>query len=110
MPTVNLTSRGVAALKPPPPTQQITYWDESLPGFGVRVSYRGTKTWTVMYRHGGHVRRYRLGKVERLDLADARKRAKQVLAAVDDGNDPAAKKVALRAGKTFGIDPIQWTG
>jgi len=102
VPITNLTARSVVALKPPPPTQQVTYWDESLPGFGVRVSYRGTKTWTVMYRHSGHVRRYRLGRVDRLDLADARKRAKQLLAAVDDGGDPAAQRADLRAGKTFG--------
>jgi hypothetical protein len=45
MPTVNLIARTVESLKPPPPKQQIDYWDDSLPGFGVRVSYKGTKTW-----------------------------------------------------------------
>jgi integrase len=102
VPTVNLTARLVAALKPPPPKLQVTYWDESLPGFGVRVSYLGTKTWTVMYRHGNRVRRLKLGRVTSLDLAEARKRARGKLAAVDDGDDPAADKAAIRAGKTFG--------
>ena len=57
MPTVDLTARLVAALKPPPPKWQVTYWDESLPGFGTRTSYLGTKTCTVIYRHGNRVRR-----------------------------------------------------
>lgn len=102
MPTVNLTARFVAALKPPPPKQQMTYWDESLPGFGVRVSYQGTKTWIVMYRHGNRVRRLKLGRVATLELAEARKQARGKLSAVDDGEDPAADKAAIRAGKTFG--------
>jgi len=102
VPTINLTARSIAVLKPPAPKRQVTYWDDSLPGFGVRVSYKGTKTWVVMYRHGAIVRRHKLGRVERIDLVDARKRAKQALSAVDDGNDPAANKAAIRAGKTFG--------
>jgi integrase len=102
VPTVNLTARFVGALKPPTPNQQTTYWDQSLPGFGVRVSYMGTKTWIVMYRHGNRVRRFKLGRVARLELAEARRRARKRLSAVDDGEDPAADKAAIRAGKTFG--------
>jgi integrase len=101
MPTVNLTARTIASLKPPPPKQQIDYWDDSLPGFGVRVSYRGTKTWVVMYRYNGRLRRHSFGKVAEMDLADARALAKRKLTSVDDGHDPAAEKTASRIGQTF---------
>lgn len=101
MPTVNLTARTVDALKPPPPKQQIDYWDDSLPGFGVRVSYKGTKSWIVLYRYNGRVRRHTFAKVAELDLVDARKAARRKLNSVDDGCDPAAVKIAARTGRTF---------
>ena len=101
MPTVNLTARTVESLKPPPPKQQIDYWDDSLPGFGVRVSYKGTKTWVVLYRYNGRVRRHSFAKVAELDLADARKAARKKLNSVDDGHDPAADKAAARNVQTF---------
>jgi integrase len=101
VPTINLTARTVESLKPPPPKQQIDYWDDSLPGFGVRVSYSGTKTWVVMYRYNGRLRRLTFAKVAELDLADARKTARKKLNSVDDGHDPAADKAAARTVKTF---------
>lgn len=101
MPTVNLTARTVESLKLPPPKQQIDYWDDSLPGFGVRVSYSGTKTWIVMYRYNSRLRRHSFAKVAEVDLVDARRIARKKLAAVDDGHDPAADKQADRRAKTF---------
>jgi len=101
VPTVNLTARGIESLKPPPPKQQIDFWDDSLPGFGVRVSYSGTKTWVIMYRYNGRLRRHSFAKVAELDLADARKAARKKLNSVDDGQDPAADKAVDREAKSF---------
>ena len=53
-----LTDVAVRALKPPF-EGQVTYFDKSLPGFGVRVSQGGTKTYTVVY--GANRRRTSLG-------------------------------------------------
>jgi integrase len=51
MPKIKLTQLACERLKPPPPdVQSITYWDQHLPGFGLRVSSRGRKTWIAMYR------------------------------------------------------------
>jgi hypothetical protein len=42
---------------------------------GLRVSSQGRKTWFVMYRSGGRLRRYTLGMYPVLSLADARAQA-----------------------------------
>jgi integrase len=57
---------------------QVTYWDDSTPGFGLRLSARA-KSYVVMY---GEKRQLKtLGRHPELTLADARKRAKLFLAA-----------------------------
>lgn len=100
MPVKNLTAKSVAALKPLG-GQQVDYWDRSLTGFGIRVAPSGRKTWTVMYRHLGRLRRMSLGTYPRLSLADAREAADDRLHEAGKGKDPAAAKVADRQGKTF---------
>ena len=99
MPNTNFTAKGLAALKPA--AVRIDYWDESLPGFGLRVTPDGQKTWTVMYRFGGRKRRYTLGVYPALSLADARKLAREAQRAVGLGIDPAAAKKAERLADSF---------
>src|SRR5271155_17882 len=96
----NLTHSVVDALKSPK-TGQIDYWDTKLPGFGLRVSMGGTKTWLVRYRQNGHRRRYALGSFPRLGVADARQAARQYLGKVAEGNDPAAERATVKAEPTF---------
>jgi integrase len=74
---MHLTELCVRALKAPA-KGQITYWDKSLPGFGLRVSQGGTKTWTVM--HGKRRRRISLGRHPLIGLGVARAKAKCMLA------------------------------
>lgn len=57
---------------------QVTYWDELTPNFGVRCSTR-SKSYIVLL--GEKRRRKTLGRYPDLSLADARKQAKQLLAA-----------------------------
>lgn len=59
---------------------QETFFDDALPGFGVRVSKRGTKVFVVMY--GKERKLETLGRYPDLSLAEARKRAKERLGAV----------------------------
>jgi hypothetical protein len=47
---MKLTQLACERLKPPTEVQSIVYWDLQLPGFGLRVSSRGRKTWIAMYR------------------------------------------------------------
>lgn len=75
-----LTDRTVAALKPASVAErQYEVWDAVLPGFGVRVGSRGTKTFIVMVRIAGKQRRTTLGRYPETSLADARKQAGQVI-------------------------------
>ncbi|TFH72373.1 site-specific integrase [Gammaproteobacteria bacterium LSUCC0112] len=76
MPTVQLTDISIRHLKPS--EAQVTYYDASLHGFGVRVSPGGTMTYTLVY--GANRKRVTLGRVGILTLAEARKEAKRVLA------------------------------
>src|SRR5262249_15466997 len=69
MPHVRLTD--VAISKLPHSKAQITYWDEGLPGFGVRVGAR-RKTFIVIVRPG---QRIKLGTYPRTSLKDARREA-----------------------------------
>jgi len=69
-----------------PASGQVTHWDETTPGFGVRCSAK-SKSYVVMY---GEKRRLKtLGRYPGLSLADARKRARQ-FQAIQLSIDPMA--------------------
>ena len=101
MPIVNFTARYVDAIQPPD-RGQCDYWDPTLPGFGLRVSFGGKKVWVVRYRVHRRLRRMTLGAYSVLGLADARQRAKAALLQVSSGSDPASAKRASRTAETFG--------
>lgn len=72
---MRLTDIRIKSLKVPE-TGQKTYFDDSLRGFGVRVSQGGAKSFVVMY---GKKRQLKtLGRYPDLSLADARKEAKRI--------------------------------
>jgi len=79
MPKIHFTDLAVKALKAPP-SGQTTYWDRSLPGFGIRISRGGTRTWTVV--HGQNRRRITIGRYPAVSLQEARADAKRILAEV----------------------------
>ena len=99
MPTEKLTVKFIDAIKAPS-EGRIEYWDKATPGFGLRVSDSGRKTWVLMYRAGGVLRRYTLGTYPSLPLADARDKADDELRRVAKGIDPAAEKQAARKAET----------
>ncbi len=100
MPKMKLTARGVENIKPPT-AGQVDYWDTSPPGFGLRVSPTGRKSWVLMYRHGGRKRRLTIGTYPSIPLAAARERAIAALSDVAQGQDPAGIKQAERRADTF---------
>jgi hypothetical protein len=102
MPRIKFTDRSVRAIDPPP-SGQIEYFDtdRKLPGFGLRVSAGGARSWILLYRFGGRPRRLTLGSYGLLGLADARARAREALGAVLSGRDPAGTKRAARRAPTF---------
>ena len=66
-----LTDAAIKRLKPPA-KGQVDIFDRGYPGLALRVSYGGNRSWVVFYRHGGRLRRLRLGTYPALSLADAR--------------------------------------
>ncbi|TAL01834.1 MAG: DUF4102 domain-containing protein [Rhodospirillaceae bacterium] len=85
------------SLPPVPSSGQVDYWDELLPGFGMRVSLGGARTWVVMYRYNGVKRRLKLGTHPGTGLADARDAAREAIRKAEKGLDPATEKKALHS-------------
>ena len=102
MPRIKFTDRSIQAIEPPV-SGQVEYFDAEgrLPGFGLRVGASGRKAWILLYRIGKHPRRLSLGFYPILGLADARAKAKESLASVVGGEDPAGTKKENRAAITF---------
>jgi len=98
---ISFMDRSLRALKPPSRPNQVDYWDKSLPGFGLRISYNGRKSWVVMYRCNAVKGRLTLGRFDLMPLADAREKARIALKKAADGFDPAASKERDREAPTF---------
>lgn len=77
---MRLTSLSVEKLAPPKKGQK-TYFDDGLPGFGVRVSQGGTKSFVVMYGQRRQLKT--LGRHPKISLKDARLAAKRFQAEAD---------------------------
>ncbi len=75
------------------------FFDDDLPGFGLRIREGGKRTWIVQYRAGPQQRRMTLGTMRTLDSAEARRRAKTALSKTHLGHDPQSEKAAARAPK-----------
>ncbi len=77
--------------------RDIILWDDSLPGFGIRIKPSGVKTFIVQYRNeAGRSRRGSVGKHGVLTLAEARKQALRLLAGASSGDDPVEERQELR--------------
>lgn len=95
-----LTDRFLRAIRPPA-KGQVDYWDAMIPGFGLRVGEGGRKSWVLMYRHQNRKRRLTLGTYPVLSLSDAREAARDNLAKVQQGFDPAFDKQDARDADAF---------
>jgi len=76
-------------------------WDSKLAGFGMRVETTGRKTFIVRYRAEGGgrsaPRRFMtVGQFGTLTVEEARKKARQLLAAATVGDDPAGDRQTKR--------------
>jgi integrase len=94
---MRLTAAEVRTLQCAPGRSEQVFFDETLPGFGLRVRTTGAKTWLVQYAVHGRTRRIFLGPPTLVDASKARSMAKDLLASVRLGGDPAGEKVAARA-------------
>lgn len=88
---MKFTDAGIKALKPK--AERFIEWAEGVPGFGIRVSPQGRKSWVFMYRHGGRARMMTLGAFPAMGLAAARKAYGDAQEQVELGNDPGTGQV-----------------
>lgn len=97
-----LTKRWLDAWRPEPGRDAIE-WDDQVPGFGIRA-YPGSarRAWLIQYRAGRATRRHVLGPVGALTPDQARRLAREKLAAVAAGHDPSAERRANRQAETVG--------
>ena len=92
-----MTSQYVRSITPPR-VGRAEYWDERTPGLCLRVSCKGSASWSFRYRprDGAGFQRITLGTLDTLTLAEARERAARHRAEVVDGGDPQASRKAKR--------------
>jgi integrase len=83
-----------------PAKNRIEVRDAEIPGFAIRITEKGAKSWILVYYLRGRKCRLTLGSYPELSLADARKRARQHRGEVERGEDPAAGKRSARAAQT----------
>jgi len=103
MPTTTLTDKLCERVRPPL-GDRIEYFDRHLPGFCLRVSGKGRKSFCLLYRVNGIKRRLTIGPYTGAgSLKAARDRARKALMAAAEGRDPATEKTqARRKGDTVG--------
>src|SRR4051794_11672266 len=76
-----------------PATGPVIHWDRSLPGFGVRITVNGAKSWVAMYRVNGKTVIETIGAVARIPKIDgARKLARESMARAAAGENPVTER------------------
>lgn len=88
-----------------PSGKEFLVSDSVLTGFAIRVRASGSMSYVVLYRfgsgRGGISRRFTISSTRKITPDEARKIAKEVLADVVKGGDPANEKTKRRDACTF---------
>lgn len=99
MARIKLTAKIVEGMKPS--GKRIQAFDTEQRGLCLRVSTSGEKSFSVVYKHGGRMKRLTLGRFPDVSLADARSRTREALRDVASGTDPQQEKQMVRLADTF---------
>lgn len=102
-----LTDAAIKRLKPPP-KGQVDIFDKGYPGLALRLSYGGNRSWVVFYRHGGRLRRLKLGTYPDLNLADAREAWRKARGDAQAGRDPSRVRLAGAGATDFAGVAKEW--
>lgn len=95
---MRFTRQALADIQVPVGKDSVLRWDDTLPGFGVRVSAGGARTFIVQFRNAaGQTKRMTVGRVDALSLDEARRDARSTLAKVQLGTDAHAERAEARA-------------
>ncbi len=94
---MKLTQANAERLTLPVGARDKIFFDDDLPGFGLRLRDGGKRSWIAQYRVGAKQRRVSIGTVETTRADEARNRAKNILSKVYLGGDPQMEKAEARA-------------
>ncbi|MDF2235111.1 tyrosine-type recombinase/integrase [Albimonas sp. CAU 1670] len=83
-----------------PESGNKVHYDSQLPGFGLRVTASGAKSFVLNYHVNGRERRMTIGRHPAWSAAAARERAKELRRDVDNGLDPLAERNERRSAPT----------
>ena len=92
-----LNDRFVKTVKPE--AKRVLIWDTLQRGLALQVEPTGHKSYKLVYPFGGRQRWYTISTA--IGLKEARKTARKKLAAVENGVDVQAEKIAARKAGTF---------
>jgi hypothetical protein len=97
-----LTDAIVRRLPAPKQGKTITV-DTDVPGFGIRVTANGARSYVLRYTtRAGRERTYTIGDATVWRTAQARDKARELRRKIDDGGDPLGAIEAERAAPTIG--------
>jgi hypothetical protein len=101
---MKLTQPAINSLALPAGKTDAIFFDDDVPGLGLRLRAGGKRSWIFQYGIGTKQRRMTLGAAPALTLATARKTAAELHARVRLGEDPAASK---REGQRRAADTVE---
>jgi integrase len=96
---VRLTQGSVATLRKKAADlgkSDITFWDDDIRGFGLRIRKGGNASWIYQYQRGLSQGKIRIGDASAVTADMARQRAREERGKVDLGGDPSAQKAIER--------------
>jgi integrase len=98
---MRLTASTIKALNLPDGVTDYIFFDERLPGFGLRLRPSGNKSFVFQYAIAGRTKKFTIGKVDPGKAFDI---AKDLHAQVRVGRDPVAEKMQgrVQAAETMG--------
>jgi integrase len=83
--------------------QRYFLWDLNPPGFGLRITPKGSKQFIFQYRVNGRIRLHTIGRYPALSVQKARAKANEMAAALElHGADPRDKREAEKREIFFG--------
>src|SRR5262245_48066096 len=102
MPRVRLTPGFIAVAACPSDRTKIDFFDQDRRGFLLEVRSSGGKTYYQRYTdERGRERQFKIGPADIIRLAQARRKARTILAEAVLGADPQARRKELRAIPTL---------
>ena len=101
---MKLTETNVAKLKLDAGQKDRIVFDDTVPGFGIRLRASGQRTWLYQYKLGGRTRRLTIGSASVIRAGAARDIAVTSYTQVRRGGDPASDRhqQVQRSLNTFG--------